>query len=200
VQRKDRTAEEYFEALQEILEESERTSQVVDSLMLLARADSGKETLECVGADACAIVREAADQGVKLAGNYGLEFSASVPGGPIPILADSNALRRALLILIDNAAKYTPKGGSVKLNLEMNKRFAIVSVSDTGIGIAKTEVPHIFDRFWRADKARSREGGGAGLGLSIAKWIVETHRGSIDVEGELGKGSTFRVHVPLDQA
>jgi heavy metal sensor kinase len=198
VQRRDRTAGEYLEALEEILAESERTSQVVDSLMLLARADSGKETLECAPADASAIVREAADQGGKLARTHALKFAASLPKAPVPIQADSGALRRVLLILVDNAVKYTPRGGSLKLNLETSKDLAIISVSDTGIGIAKADVPHIFDRFWRADKARSREEGGAGLGLSIAKWIVEMHRGSIDVESELGKGSTFQVRVPLD--
>jgi heavy metal sensor kinase len=199
LQRKDRTAEEYSEALREILEESERTSQVVDSLMMLARADSGKETLECARTDACAIFREAADQGEKLARNAGLEFTAGLPSGPVPIQADSNALRRALLILIDNAVKYTPKGGAVRVNLEIDQDFAIASVSDTGIGISKPDVPHIFDRFWRADKARSREQGGAGLGLSIAKWIVEMHRGSIGVKSQLGKGSAFYVRVPLDR-
>jgi heavy metal sensor kinase len=199
VQRTDRTAAEYFEALQEILEESERTSEVVDSLMLLARADSGKETLEFAGADACAIVQQAADQGEKLARNCNLDFAASLPKAPVPIQADSNALRRAFLILIDNAVKYTPRGGSVKVSLKKTKDCVLVSVADTGIGIAKTDVPHIFDRFWRADKARSREEGGAGLGLSIAKWIVEMHHGSIDVDSEVGKGSTFHVRVPLDQ-
>jgi len=197
VQKTDRSAQEYFEALQEILVESERTSQVVDSLMLLARADSGTEMLESADADACSIVREAADQGEKLARNHGLAFALRLPDAPVPIEADSNALRRALLILIDNAVKYTPRGGTVKVNLETNKGFAVVSVSDTGIGIAKADVPHIFDRFWRADKARSREEGGAGLGLSIAKWIVEMHRGSIEVDSDLGKGSTFHVRVPL---
>jgi signal transduction histidine kinase len=76
---------------------------------------------------------------------------------------------------------------------------ADTSVTDTGIGIAKEDLAHIFDRFWRADRARSREHGGAGLGLSIAKWIVEMHQGSIEVESEPGKGSTFRVRVPLEQ-
>ena len=199
VQRTDRTATEYFEALQDILEESERTSEVVDSLMLLARADSVKEAPEFAGADACSVVREAADQGEKLARNCNLEFAASVPKAPVPIQADSNALRRAFLILIDNAVKYTPRGGSVKVSLEKSKDCVLVSVSDTGIGIAKTDAPHIFDRFWRADKARSREEGGAGLGLSIAKWIVEMHHGSIAVESEVGKGSTFHVRVPLDE-
>ena len=200
IQRKDRTAEEYFEALEEILAESERTSQVVDSLMLLARADSGKEGFECVTVDACTVVNGAAEQGEKLTRHYGLEFSSSLPNGPVPINADADALRRALLILIDNAVKYTPQTGSVKVKLETNDGFAVVSVSDTGIGIAKPDLAHIFDRFWRADKARSREQGGAGLGLSIAKWIVEMHRGSIDVESEPGKGSTFNVRVPIDHS
>jgi heavy metal sensor kinase len=197
VQRTDRTANEYFEALQEILEESERTTQVVDSLMLMARADSGKETLERASVDACAVVRGAAEQGEKLARHHAIGFIASLPSGPVPIQADGDALRRALLILIDNAVKYTPKGGSVQVNLGTRNGCAIVSVSDTGIGIAQPDLAHIFDRFWRADRARSREQGGAGLGLSIAKWIVEMHRGSIDVESEPGKGSTFHVQIPL---
>ena len=197
VQKEDRTAQEYFQALQEIVSESERTSQVVDSLMLLARADSGTETLECADIDACTIVREAAAQGERLARSHGLAFLLKLPKAPIPIEADSNALRRALLILIDNAVKYTPRGGSISVELQTSNGFAVVSVSDTGIGIAKIDVPQIFDRFWRADKARSREEGGAGLGLSIAKWIIEMHRGTIDVESELGKGSTFYVRVPL---
>lgn len=166
MQRKDRPAEEYFEALGEILEESERTSQVVDSLMLLARADSGKETLESAEADACAIAREAADQGERLARNSGLEFTAGLPSAPVLIPADSDALRRALLILIDNAVKYPREGGSVRVNLETSEQFARISVLDTGIGISNADVPHVFNRFWRAHQARSREQGGAGLGLS----------------------------------
>jgi len=197
VQKRDRPAGEYLQALDEILEEAERTSQVVDSLMLLARADSGKEVSEASVADICGIIRGAADQGEKLARNHNLNFLAQIPEGPIWIQADTDALRRVLLILIDNAAKYTPSGGSVGVRFEARDGFAIASVSDTGIGIAKEDVAHIFDRFWRADKARSREQGGAGLGLSIAKWIVEMHRGSIDVESEPGKGSTFHVRVPL---
>jgi heavy metal sensor kinase len=199
IHRKDRTAAEYFEALEEILEESERTSQVVDSLMLLARADSGKDILELVSVDACNVLRGAAEQGEKLARSHGLEFATSLPDDPVLIQADGDALRRALLILIDNAVKYTVKGGFVNVKLETNKRVAIVSVSDTGIGISKPDLAHIFDRFWRADKARSREQGGVGLGLSIAKWIVEMHRGSIEVESEPGLGTTFHLRVPLEQ-
>ncbi len=195
---RDRPAQEYREALNEILEESERTSQVVDTLMLLARADSGKEVLEYLPVDACTVAREAIEQGEKLARNHGLEFTAGALEGPIPIQADADALRRALLILIDNAVKYTPDGGAVNVAVGAQDGFAVASVSDTGIGIVREDLAHIFDRFWRADKARSREQGGAGLGLSIAKWIAEMHGGSIEVESEPGKGSVFHLRVPLD--
>jgi heavy metal sensor kinase len=199
VQKRDRSAAEYLQALDEILEESERTSQVVDSLMLLARADSGKEAVELSTADMCAIVRGASEQGEKLSRMHGLQFSTSVPQEPISIKADADALRRALLILIDNAAKYTPPGGRVEVSLESRDGFARASVTDTGFGIVKEDASHVFDRFWRADKARSRDHGGAGLGLSIAKWIVETHHGTIGVESQPGKGSTFWVRVPLER-
>ncbi|MGI9071784.1 MAG: sensor histidine kinase [Bryobacteraceae bacterium] len=198
VQKRDRQADEYLESLDDILEESERTSQVVDSLMLLARTDAGKEVLERALVDASSICRAAVEQGEKLARNRGIQFSASIPESPILVHADAEALRRALLILIDNAVKYTPQGGSVRVDVGRNDGFARVSVSDTGIGIEPADLPHIFDRFWRADKARSRAHGGAGLGLSIAKWIAETHAGSVTVESELGKGSAFSLYVPLD--
>ena len=200
VLKRDRPAHEYLEALDDILEESERTSQVVDSLMLLARADSGKESLERVPADACAIVQSAAEQGERLARNQEIKFSLDLPPNPIPIQADPEALRRALLILMDNAAKYTTRGGSVKVGLVRRDGWAVASVSDTGIGIGGQDLAHIFDRFWRADKARSREHAGAGLGLSIAKWIVDMHGGKISVQSELGSGSVFEIQVPTDNA
>jgi signal transduction histidine kinase len=167
--------------------------------MLLARADAGKEVLERGLVDACSISRAAVEQGEKLARIRGLHFSASIPEVSIWVDADAEAVRRALLILIDNAAKYTPEGGSVRLHLSANDGFAKLTVSDTGIGIAPADLPHIFDRFWRADKARSRSHGGAGLGLSIAKWIAETHAGSITVESEVGRGSVLSLHVPLEK-
>jgi signal transduction histidine kinase len=192
VQKRDRPAGEYLEALDEILQEAERTSQVVDSMMLLARADSGKEIVESGSADFCEVVREAAEQGEKLARSHGVQFRVDLPDGTCMIRGDSEALRRAILILIDNAAKYTPAGGSITVRLNANNGVAVATVTDTGIGIAKEDRAHIFDRFWRADRARSREQGGAGLGLSIAKWIVEMHQGSIDVKSEPAKGPHLR--------
>ena len=88
----------------------------------------------------------------------------------------------------------------MSVGLETAHGFATASVSDTGIGISKDDIAHIFDRFWRADKARSRQDGGVGLGLSIAKWIVETHHGSMEVRSEPGKGSIFRIRIPLERS
>src|SRR5205814_5935188 len=121
--------------------------------------------------------------------------SRDLPPHRSPMRADAGGVRRALLIRMDNAAKYTPCGGAVQVGLAKSDGFAVASVSDTGIGIEPEDVPRVFDRFWRADKARSREQGGAGLGLSIAKWIVDVHGGSISVQSALGKGSVFAIRV-----
>jgi signal transduction histidine kinase len=100
-------------------------------------------------------------------------------------------------ILIDNAIKYTGEGGGVHLDVQSLGGQATIKVVDSGIGIAEADQPHIFDRFWRADRARSRATGGAGLGLSIALWIVNQHQGSIEVQSQLGQGATFTVRLPL---
>lgn len=196
--RRPRTSEEYRQALDEILGEAERTSQVVESLMWLARADSGKEHLDRETAELSGIVRSAAGPGEKLARSRDVAFSIELPSQPTPVHADAPALRRALLILMDNAAKYTPAGGWVRVEAGRRDGCAVVSVADSGIGIAPEDLPHIFDRFWRADKARSRDQGGAGLGLSIARRIATVHGGDIKVESQLGKGSVFTLVLPLE--
>jgi len=196
--KRDRPAGEYLAALDEIQEEAERTSQVVDSLMLLARADSAKEILDLTTIDAVSVVRSAAEQGERLARARGVGFSLKLSTDAVPVYADPDALRRALLILMDNAAKYTPEGGSIEVGLGSRDGRAVAYVSDTGIGIAAEDLPHVFDRFWRADKARSREQGGAGLGLSIAKWIVDMHDGTLSVKSDLGKGSVFEIRLPIE--
>ncbi len=126
-----------------------------------------------------------------------MELTADLNSGPIVVHGDGEALRRLCFILIDNAIKYTPEGGRVQVRLEVWDGPAAITVTDSGIGISESDLPHIFDRFWRADKVRSRGLGGAGLGLSIARWIVDQHHGSIDVQSELTKGSTFTVRIPL---
>jgi signal transduction histidine kinase len=116
------------------------------------------------------------------------------------VTGDDEMLKRMLLNLLDNAVKYTPEGGAISIDLESQDGNARIVVTDTGIGIPAEDQPRIFDRFFRVDKARSRALGGAGLGLSIARWIVEGHGGILSVESAPGQGSAFRVELPLDSS
>jgi two-component system, OmpR family, phosphate regulon sensor histidine kinase PhoR len=115
------------------------------------------------------------------------------------VRGDANLLRDVLRNLLDNAIQYTPPGGRVQVTAAVDGGFAVVTVSDTGIGIPQSDQPRIFERFYRVDAARSREVGGTGLGLSIAKHVVEAHGGKIWVESTVGSGSTFRFSVPLER-
>ena len=129
-----------------------------------------------------------------------LQFTHAIPDCELPVLADRDAVQRLLAILLDNAVKYTPPPGSVELTMEARGGKAVIAVHDSGIGIAEHDQTRIFERFYRADKARSRELGGAGIGLAIADWIVQQHRGSIAVQSSIGNGSTFTVEFPLQPA
>jgi heavy metal sensor kinase len=169
----ERSGVEAREDMMTILTEAERVSRLIDSLLLLARADAGEDGLQRELTDLPAILRQAVEQCRAPAAEKSIQLH-SLPGDqPIAVIGDAEAIRRLFFILIDNAVKYTPDGGQIDVRLETTEEHAIVSVTDTGIGIAETELPYIFDRFWRADKVRSRGMGGAGLGLSIARWISE---------------------------
>ncbi|MCL5745385.1 MAG: ATP-binding protein [Acidobacteria bacterium] len=195
--RRQRTDGEYREALGQILTELERTSTLVENLLLLARADSGAGGMHFQPVDLGLILREACEQGKVLAESKQVEFAFHLPANPILMQGDAQALRRVFVILIDNAVKYTGTGGQIRVDLAEMNGSAFVKVTDSGIGIVEDDLPHIFDRFYRADKARSREMGGAGLGLSSTRWIVEAHDGEIQVESALGRGSAFSVSLPL---
>jgi signal transduction histidine kinase len=114
-------------------------------------------------------------------------------------MGDSDRLKQLMLNLVDNAIKYTPAGGTVSLSLSRQNGWAHLTVSDTGVGIPQEDLPHIFDRFYRVDKARNRLQGGSGLGLAIAKWIVQAHGGGIQVNSRVGEGTTFTVTLPVSQ-
>ena len=116
---------------------------------------------------------------------------------PAKVHGDADQLKQAFVALLDNALKYTPYEGSVSLSLVTNDDYITVKVSDTGIGILPEDLPYIFERFYRADRARSRNHGGSGLGLAIVQSIVQAHQGSIEVESTPGKGSTFTVRLPV---
>ncbi len=116
---------------------------------------------------------------------------------PVKVYGDADQLKQVLVALLDNAFKYTPYEGSVSLSLTSDENHAIVKVSDTGIGLLPEDLPHIFERFYRADRTRSRDHGGSGLGLTIAQSIVQEHQGTIEVESTPGRGSTFTLKLPL---
>jgi heavy metal sensor kinase len=195
--RRSRGDAEYREALRYILLEAERMSGLVEELLSLARADSGRETLRMAPLDLSAIVKEASDQWQELMAARSLTFTHEATGEQIAVLGDRNALRRLLAVLLDNAVKYTPAPGRVELRLEASGSSALIRVSDSGLGIALEDQPKIFERFYRVDTARSRDSKGAGIGLAIAQWIVRQHTGSITVQSSPGKGSTFLVELPL---
>jgi signal transduction histidine kinase len=192
-----RTNSEYREDMVQILGEAEGTSRLIDSLLMLARADAGEGGLQHELTDVSMSVREALEQGRSLAVEKRIELIADSQSEPIVVRGDGEALRRLFFILIDNAIKYTPEGGRIQVGLEIMDAQATIKVTDSGIGIVEYDQLHIFDRFWRADKVRSRGVGGAGLGLSIARWIVDQHQGSIQVRSQPGQGSTFTVKMPV---
>jgi len=197
--RKSRTEEEYRDTLFHILTESETTSSMVEKLLSLARADSGREVLEIRPVDLREMVMRAAGEWRTVASLRTLEFTEAVTNGKLLVAGDTTALQQLLNILLDNAVKYTPVPGRVNLSLEERIDKAVLKVVDSGIGIAPEDQTRIFERFYRADKARCREVGGAGLGLAIALWIVQQHHGSIEVESTPDKGSTFEVRLPLQR-
>ena len=195
--RKARSAEEYRDVIAEVLTELEKTSGLIEQLMFLARADSGAETLHFSPTNVGEVLREACHQGSALAEAKQVAFQEKISSDSMWILGDASSLRRLFLILIDNAVKYTPASGQIEVSLHRNDGYAVAEVRDTGIGIAEADLPNVFERFYRADKARTRESGGVGLGLSIGRWITEVHAGKIEVHSSPGHGSIFQIRLPI---
>lgn len=194
--RRPRREDEYRETLGRILAAAEESTQLIEHLLTLARADAGAAQLRFESADLSQVLRKVSPHARILAQAKGLDFSPEIATEPLPVSMDSSAMERLLLALLDNAVKYTPQG-CLSLRSFSREGQAIVEIQDTGVGISESDRPHIFDRFYRADQARSREVRGSGLGLAIARWIAEMHKGSIEVASELGHGSIFRVRLPL---
>ncbi len=174
--------------------EISRMTRLVGDLLLLARADSGGLPLESKPVELDNILFDVYRQVRLLDPPVYLELRDV---DQVIVLGDADRLKQLFLNLVENATKYTPEGGEVILSLSKNDGRAQFEVTDTGIGIPSENLPHIFDRFYRVDKARTRAQGGSGLGLSIAKWIAEAHGGDITVSSKIGKGTTFKVNLPL---
>jgi heavy metal sensor kinase len=194
--RKPRTEDEYRETLSQILRETDRVSHLIENLLALARADSGAAELPMERADFAAILTSACEKAQFLAEEKGVTLHDN--GTATPVWAQMNApsIERLFLIVLDNAVKYTSRGGSVDVSLATDNGFAVATFRDTGIGISQQDAAHIFDRFYRADRARTRDPGGSGLGLAIGQWIAQAHGGEIRVNSEPSKGSAFIVRIP----
>src|SRR5216117_3269081 len=165
--------QETLATLEETLQEIKRMTELVDALLTLARADEGIAPLHREPVDLRGIVEEVRETGELLAEESGVRVEVTTPPEPIVVAVDATRIRQLILNLLTNAVKYTPPGGTVRMQLGSANGRVTLSVADTGIGIAPGDLPHIFDRFWRADSARTRTGerSGAGLGLAISKWI-----------------------------
>jgi len=198
--RRPRSEEEYREALTTVLDTSVETSELLENLLTLARADAGAVGMEMHPLELGAHVRKAQQRALTLSADKALDVAAVTPREPVWVKGDAIAIDRLLLILMDNAVKYTPAGGRCEIALEQEGDRAKIRVSDTGIGIAERDLKSIFERFYRADRARSRNIRGAGLGLAIARWITEMHGGTIAAESEVGAGTTFEVSLPAPAA
>lgn len=194
--RSRKTPTEYQDVISSALQEVLRLSRVVESLLLLSRTDGGKLSLHREPTNLTDMLADLADAASILGGakDIYITFRANED---LTIDADRAKLYQVFLNLVDNAVKYTPEGGMISLTVHRDKNVAEVRVRDTGIGISGEHQKKIFDRFYRVDKARSREMGGVGLGLSIVQWTVQAHDGEIRVESEPGQGSTFVVRLPL---
>ncbi len=195
----ERATAEYKESLELIKDEAERLSRIVENLFILAREPIDGPSLVKEPVYLNEVVADCARAAQVLAKQKGLRLKIQASLPKLSMNGDDEMLKRMLLNLLDNAVKYTPPGGEISVALSSQNGNARIVVIDTGIGIPAEALPHIFDRFYRVDKARSRALGGAGLGLSIARWIVEAHGGSLSVSSSVGRGSTFTVDLPLNE-
>jgi heavy metal sensor kinase len=190
------SSNEYLATLRDVSAEAERLGHLINDLLALARTDEDQARLEreAVRLDLLAVDVAATTELLASEKGITLEVQADQPA---TVIGDEVRLIQVMMNLIDNAINYTNRGGSVQISVEAREGCAYLSVRDSGIGIAQEHLEHIFERFYRVDAARSRAAGGTGLGLAIVEWIVRAHDGTISVESQVGKGTTFTVQLPL---
>jgi heavy metal sensor kinase len=200
--RRQRAPEEYQRVLTSNLEEILRLTRLIEDLLTLARADTGRVELRCEPIDLNQLCRQMVEYISPLAQqrNQMLSYEppATATSGGTVVNADTQRIKQLLLNLLDNAIKYTEPGGQITLGLKTENSSAVITVADTGRGIPAEDLPHIFERFFRRSaKTSDRSASGFGLGLSIVKWIVDSHHGQIEAHNRDGKGTLFTVKLPL---
>jgi two-component system OmpR family sensor kinase len=184
------------DAIGSSLEEIDRMAKIVENLLTIARLDTGADAMDLQPVDLSQIAQWTVDQMHLLAEEKHISMQ-STQAGPALILADPGRVKQVLVNLLDNAIKYTGTGGEIRVSVSVIQRMAILEVSDTGIGIPAESLPNVFERFYRSDKARSRESGGTGLGLSIVQAICNAHGGSVAIRSTEGHGTTVHIEFPL---
>jgi signal transduction histidine kinase len=190
-----RNEQEYRDAIVDALEDVDRLTHTIRSLLLLSQAESGQVVLQKQSIDLAELARDIVDQFQIPAEEARVSLDLDAPDA-CPLDADRVQVERLITNLLSNALKYTPAGGRVGVRIDRIPESAILTVSDTGIGIAPGHLPHIFDRFYRVPGTNRSPERGLGLGLSFVSWIVKAHGGHIDVESTPGQGTTFRVTLP----
>jgi signal transduction histidine kinase len=190
--RHQRDQEEYKQSLRHILDEAEHTGLLIDDLLTLTKTDASPRFVTR-SANLAGLAEAAYVKAKHLAAERQISFSLEIGRNDIYVDGDPEALLRMFFALFDNAVKYTPTGGDVRAFFDVRNHVAIFEIYDSGIGIPPDALPHIFERFYRADAARTRRSGGVGLGLAIAKAIANAHHGEIQAESTDGKGSVFRI-------
>ena len=196
VMRTETQSQQLHDRIGSVLEEVARLEHLVSGLLVLSRLDVGEAQREWVDVDLAELAAGTAEQMRLMAEDRGIHLESAALR-PVVVHGDRARLKQVIVNLLDNAIRFTPRGGTVTLGTMVNDRFQGLEIRDTGVGIPAAAVPHIFDRFYRVDEARSREDGGAGLGLSIVRSICTAHRAEIEVDSEIGRGSCFRLKFPL---
>ena len=190
--------EEFRNMLESNMEEIDRMGRIIENLLTLAKSDAGELPPDFKELSLSDLLQELYLQAKTLGESKDIGIALRLDVfEEIRIRGDELRLRQMFLNLISNGIKYTPPGGRLEIALGIEGEDAVVTISDTGIGIPEEDLPHIFDRFYRVDKARNREAGGTGLGLAIVKWVAEAHEGKIAVRSAPGKGSAFTVYLPV---
>ena len=193
----DRPAEEYREAIGNALLEVRHLTRLSQNLLFLARGQAGRITLSFANVDLLKFVSDVTRDLVPAASDREIDLVAELPDEPVRAFIDADRMQQVLHNLLENAIRYTEPGGRIVVRLASAPAEASIEVVDTGIGIPARDQPHVFERFFRSDRARRSHPGGSGLGLSIVRWIVEAHKGTVEVESAPGEGTTFRVRLPL---
>jgi heavy metal sensor kinase len=195
-----RSVEEYKRVLASQLEEFDKLSHMINQLLILANAEAGEIQWTAQSVDLSDLVASLLEQLEPVAAVKKITLEGANLEPHVHVRGDASWIERVILNLVDNAIKFTPEGGNVKVSLSLEGQQAALLVEDNGIGIPATALPHIFERFYRAEPSRSKQIAGVGLGLALARWIVGKHGGRITVESQVGKGSRFTVFLPLSSA